>query len=110
MRIINRYDIVEDLHVENDTTIIQAKFELHQSLPNPFYSSTTISFNLFIHTSVKLTIYSANGEVVDVVINQKLRPGNHSFVWDTTNIPSGIYFYTLKVGEHQETRKCVKLM
>ncbi|MCK4678885.1 MAG: lamin tail domain-containing protein [Bacteroidales bacterium] len=110
MRVINRYDIVEDLHVENDTTNIHAKFELHQNLPNPFYSSTTISFNLPIYTSVKLTIYSANGEVIDVVINQKLRPGKHSFVWDTKNIPPGIYFYTLKVGDHQETRKCVKLM
>jgi hypothetical protein len=110
LRVINRYDIVEDLHVENDTTNIQTKFELHQNFPNPCYSSTTISFNLPIHTSVKLTIYSVHGDVVDVVINQKLRPGKYSLVWDTKNIPPGIYFYTLKAGNHRKTRKCLKLM
>ncbi|MBK9335001.1 MAG: hypothetical protein IPM96_22015 [Ignavibacteria bacterium] len=42
--------------------------------------------------SVKIIIYDMLGNEINVIMNEKKTPGDHSAVWNATDIPSGIYF------------------
>lgn len=93
-------------------------FELGQNYPNPFNPSTTIKFTLpspgdgGITLPTTLRIYNVLGEVVRTLVDEPMVPGVHHEVWDGKNdqgnkVASGIYFYRLRAGDFQHTRKMV---
>ncbi len=94
---------------------IPYSFSLEQNYPNPFNPSTTIRYVLPAqsgHSRATLTIYNQLGEVVRTLVNQQQGPGIHQVVWDGRNdsgefVSSGIYFYQLRYGQYQETRKMI---
>ncbi|MDO9578165.1 MAG: T9SS type A sorting domain-containing protein [Candidatus Cloacimonadales bacterium] len=98
--------------------------KLHQNYPNPFNPSTTISFNLSNEQNeqIELVIYNLKGQKVKVFTfpngslgtsEQNLpitQSPNHQIVWDGTDdnnkpVSSGIYFYKLKSGNFEKTKK-----
>lgn len=77
---------------------------LSQNYPNPFNPSTAISYSIKQTNLVQLTIYDQLGRLVRKLVNENQSADEHSVVWDGRNqsgklVASGIYFYTLKVGE-----------
>lgn len=83
---------------------------LDQNYPNPFNPMTTIAFgvpedgegNSTQH--VIITIYDSRGRRVKKLLEGGLVPGYHQAFWDGRDekgaiLPSGIYFYELKVGK-----------
>lgn len=86
------------------------KFSLEQNYPNPFNSETMISFALPKKERVALRIYDTLGRLIYTVVDQTLPEGSHKFGWNGHNdegqpVPSGLYFYKLKAGEFNSTRK-----
>ena len=82
--------------------------------PNPFNPETTISFSV-TQTSpfVTLEIYNIKGQKVKTFIinTSTLRPIN-SMTWNGTDqnnkpVSSGIYFYKLKSGDFEKTKKMI---
>jgi len=108
-------DIEEDIDIESNIKLT--------NFPNPFSSSTTISFNLTteITENTEILIYNLKGQKVRVMecINsfdaQATKPLFHySIDWngkDESGIPvsSGIYFYKLKSGKESITKKMLLL-
>ena len=84
-------------------------FTLDQNYPNPFNPVTTISFNLPQKSQVTLKIYSALGEEVATLTEDRFSAGRHSVEWDASGFSSGIYFYRLEAGEFTETKKLLLL-
>ena len=87
-------------------------FALAQNYPNPFNPSTTIKFTTDKVAEANLTIYNILGQKVRVLYNEVAAPGQTQLVWDATNdfgqpVTSGVYFYTLTIGERQETAKMI---
>ena len=87
-------------------------FKLNQNYPNPFNPTTTISYRLTETSEVELTIYNITGQSIKRLVNEKQAVGDYQMQWngrDETNIdvPSGVYFYQLIVGERAETKKMV---
>jgi hypothetical protein len=80
---------------------------LLQNHPNPFHNSTVISYSLPATTQVTLAIYDITGRLVETLVNETQQPGIHRVRWDRKTNPSGVYFYSLRVGEFSETRKTV---
>jgi hypothetical protein len=56
---------------------------------------------------VKIIVYNVLGKEIAVPVNENQQAGKHEIVWDGTNYPSGIYFYTLKSGDYSETKKMI---
>ena len=82
--------------------------------PNPFNPTTTISFSILDESNVELSIYNIKGQKVKQLVNDQLSTGEHSVVWDgrdDNNLPvgSGVYFYKLKAGDFEKTRKMILL-
>ena len=72
---------------------------LHASYPNPFNSSTTISFSLKDNSHVEIVIYNVKGERVSTIMNENRDSGIYTFRWDGTDLSAGIYFIKLKVND-----------
>lgn len=83
------------------------EFSLSQNYPNPFNPTTTIRYNIPKATSVTLTIYNMNGQVVERLVNQKQEPGFYSVNWDASRSSSGVYFYQICTDDFQQVKKCL---
>jgi len=98
---------------ENQTAILlPAEYRLNQNYPNPFNPSTTIEFQIPQNSYVYLTIYNLQGQKIQTLINDELKAGYYSEVWNGLNasgIPasSGIYLYQIKTDHFQSVRKMI---
>ncbi len=82
-------------------------FELYQNYPNPFNPSTTISFCLPQSTNVKVSVYNLIGEKIDEIVNGFLDAGIHQFIFDASNLHSGMYLYKLEARNISLTKKMI---
>ena len=83
--------------------------------PNPFNPETWIPYRLSAPAEVTLTIYAVNGQVVRTLDLGHQAVGfyesrSRAAYWDGRNaygepVASGVYFYTLEVGDFTATRK-----
>ena len=93
---------------------LPAHFELSQNYPNPFNPSTTIQYTVPAianenYHSLQLTIYDVLGKEVQTLVNQKQKSGTYEVSFNASSFSSGIYFYTLKVGKHIQTKRMMLL-
>jgi hypothetical protein len=84
--------------------------ELLGARPNPFRGSTDISFRLPDTRPVRVTIHDVSGRLVRTLMDRTLPAGEHRATWDGraedgSAAGAGIYFYTFRAGDTQETRK-----
>ncbi len=87
---------------------------LFPNYPNPFNPQTTITFDLAGAAGEKqhvdLVVYDVRGRRVRTLIDSDLEPGSHSVAWSGRDesgiqVSSGMYLYTLRVGESKFVRK-----
>ncbi len=95
-------DVAEDAHVPRTAG-------LGQNYPNPFNPGTVISFQSSVVSRVELRVFDVLGREVAVLVNAELMPGRHEVRWDASEMPSGIYFYTMTSGEVRLTRRMILL-
>jgi len=84
---------------------ILSKFSHCQKYPNPFNLTTTIEFDIPERTNVKLVVYDILGREVETLIDKELEPGKYKINFTATNLPSGVYFYTLRTPKFTKTNK-----
>ena len=108
-------EIVEFLTVEADGNIIPISTKLIGNYPNPFNPETTISFSVTQTSSfVNLEIFNIKGQKVKQLVNENLPAGRHIAVWNGVDdnekqVASGVYFYRMKSGDYQKSRKMLLL-
>ncbi len=81
-----------------ETDVITTKYEIFQNYPNPFNPSTSISYSIPNDGNVTLSIYDLLGNEVALLENGNKSAGNYTYNFDASNLSSGLYFYTLRVG------------
>lgn len=82
-------------------------FELYQNYPNPFNSSTSIPFDLLKSSKASLEVYDLMGRSVATLINEELEAGHHVVDFNASDLPSGIYFYSLRAGKFSRVKKFI---
>ncbi len=93
-----------------ENNIKAQQFTLYQNYPNPFNPTTTIKYAIpSAIANVRLIVYNVLGEEVATLVNQRQAPGFYEVQFDASDLPSGIYFYTLQVGDFIATKKMVLL-
>ena len=85
----------------SDGTIIK-EFALHQSYPNPFNPSATISYALPVRSSVTLSVFNALGQRVATLVNGETEAGNYEVQFDGSGMASGVYFYRMQATDPSE--------
>jgi hypothetical protein len=92
-------------------------YRLYQNHPNPFNPQTSIRFDVPAEAGrvpVTLAIYSVRGERVRTLVDEDRAPGAYHVVWDGRDqngvtVGSGVYFYSLRAGTFQSSRRMVLL-
>ncbi len=106
---------VTSVQANNDLNVeMGPNFQLAQNYPNPFNSSTLIRFELRKQQFVSLHIFDLLGRVVKTLVEQEVDYGEHSVNWYgrdkyKRSLPSGLYFYRLKVGDKTMTKRMLLL-
>jgi subtilisin family serine protease len=84
-------------------------FVLSQNYPNPFNGRTNINFCLSSNRHVKLETFDILGQKVSTLVDNDLESGTHTIAWNCADLPSGLYFYKLSVGDKTVTKKMTLL-
>jgi hypothetical protein len=87
-------------------------FALSTASPNPFAASTRIAFGLPQATATRLDVFDTSGRLVRTLVNGLVGAGNHEATWDGADrsgqrVKSGVYFYRLRAGSFQSSRRVV---
>ncbi|MFQ5584047.1 MAG: T9SS type A sorting domain-containing protein [Calditrichia bacterium] len=111
-------EIFEPLDVKSGEKSRPVKdITLFQNYPNPFNPATRIKYtiaapaqsssgrNIRRYQPVTLTIYDLQGRAVKRLVSEYQLPGSYSVDFDGSELFSGIYFYTLQVGNYRITKK-----
>jgi hypothetical protein len=93
-----------------DPRLAPRRTRLAQNAPNPFNPSTRIAFELPRTSDVELLVYNVAGRRVRTLIDGSTAAGVHAVVWDGLSddgvaMPSGTYFYRIRVDGNSLTRK-----
>jgi hypothetical protein len=96
-------------NISNNTISNPEEYALLQNYPNPFNPSTTITFNIPKRDYATLKVFNSAGIEVATLVNGNIQSGIHNISFDSKNLSSGVYFYTLSTSEFRETKKMVLL-
>ncbi len=93
-----------------EPTELPQESQLNQNYPNPFNPTTKISYSIPHSGFVTLKIYDTLGREVQTLVSELQKAGISSLDFDASNFSSGIYFYTLRIGDgFVETKKMLFL-
>ena len=89
-------------------------YSVSQNYPNPFNPTTTIRYELPVHSHVTITICDLLGRRVTTLVNENIVPGYKSVVWDGTDsfgkpVSAGLYLYQIRAGSFTKVRKMALL-
>ena len=82
---------------------------LSNNYPNPFNPTTTINYSIQTAGEVTLKVYDMLGIEVANLVSERQEAGNYSVAFNASDLPSGIYFYTLTSGNFNSTKKLILL-
>ncbi|MDP8229382.1 MAG: T9SS type A sorting domain-containing protein, partial [Candidatus Electryoneaceae bacterium] len=91
--------------VNREPASFPSNFVLHPPYPNPFNSTTTISYTIPISSQLSLQLYDLSGRRVMTLFDGYQEAGIHSTTMTATDLPSGLYFLSLEASEQTFTRK-----
>ena len=96
--------------IDEDNNQIISNFNLHQNYPNPFNPMTTIKFELPISEFVQLEVFNIVGQKISVLANGNFNAATHQVTWQARDdygneVPAGLYYYRLRAGTFEQTRK-----
>ena len=98
---------VGELEVAVDN--VPTEYLLQQNYPNPFNPITKIQYSIPQNSFVILSVYNSLGERVALLEEEMKEAGFYEIEFDGSNLPSGIYFYTLSSGDFISTKKMILL-
>ncbi len=104
---------------ENDGSIIPYEFSLAQNYPNPFNPATTIEYSIPESGLVSIKVYDIIGNEVVTLVSKTKTAGRYEVEFSAKGgsasggnaytLPSGVYIYSLRVGNFAQTKKMILL-
>lgn len=87
----------------------ESGFALRQNAPNPFRNTSIIRYSLpeGYNDKVTISLYSAKGELIDILVREEHTGDDYSISVDTEKLVKGIYFYQIKAKGFEGARKMI---
>ena len=78
-----------------------------KSYPNPFTGATNIELELQENANVRIVIFNMSGNIVSDLQNGKLSQGIYNFTFDASQLPAGMYFGKVIIGNESYSLKLI---
>ncbi len=86
-----------------------SSYILYQNYPNPFNSVTNIIYQLSKSGLVQLKVFDLLGSEVAILVNEVKSVGSYEVSFDSSNLSSGVYIYSLRVNNFVQNNKMTLL-
>lgn len=79
--------------------------------PNPFSSSTTISYSLKKNSNVSVEVFNTVGQQIETIVNSEQSAGEHQYSFNSKEkgYDAGIYFVKITVNEKSLMKKIIMM-
>jgi M6 family metalloprotease-like protein len=94
---------------KNNSKKIPADYAISPNYPNPFNPETIIKYQIPESGLVQLKIYDLLGRDVATLVNEVKSAGSYSINFDASDLPSGVYIYSLRVNDYVQNQKMTLL-
>lgn len=84
---------------------IEPGIRLWQNHPNPFRSSTNITYSIDRPGNVSIEVYNVLGKKMHTLVNAFHKQGKYSVSFDATQFKQGLYFYKIEALGYSITKK-----
>ncbi|NQU05187.1 MAG: T9SS type A sorting domain-containing protein [Calditrichaeota bacterium] len=103
---ISFYRVQNPHHVEDiSADMAPVGFVLNPAYPNPFNSTTKISYSLPMPSHVSLEVYNLTGQQLKTLFEGQNQAGIHTTTLTANDLPTGLYFVRLNAGAEVLTQK-----
>lgn len=89
----------EFVRLRESSDVTLSDYSISQNFPNPFNPSTNIKYNLKDDSMVLLEVFNIMGERINELVDEFQTLGQHSVIFDGSNLSSGVNFYRLSVSD-----------
>jgi hypothetical protein len=86
-----------------------SEYILEQNYPNSFNPTTLLNYSVKEAGLVKIKVYDILGSAIAELVNEIKEAGYHSVEFNASNLPSGVYIYTLQVNGFSSSNKMLLL-
>jgi hypothetical protein len=76
------------------------------TFPNPFTKQVQINFSCG-NEHVRLSVFNGRGQEVNLLVNKTLPAGEHQYSFDSSGMPSGSYYFHLRLENGRQKTKLV---
>ena len=102
------------LELEEQISQTTIHYNMHNNYPNPFNSSTSISYTIMKTDYINISIYDLIGNRIKLLINKYERPGHYNVKWNGKDengisVSAGVYLYSIETDEIMHVKKMVFL-
>ena len=91
----------------NDLGNIPYEIKIENPYPNPFNPKTSIRIDLKKSGMVEILIYDLKGSLIQILNDQKLDAGEHTFNWDAGNYSNGVYLMKINTTKKTFVKKVI---
>jgi len=96
------------LEIESSEDVLPTQYEFVSTYPNPFNPSLTAKINLPDPSNLTVLAFNLLGQKVATISDGHFGAGEHSFVFDGSNLSSGVYLIQAVVpGKMNQVKKVV---
>jgi hypothetical protein len=89
---------------DNGDAVVPSNITLNDNYPNPFRTSTTISYSIEKSGLIKVVIADVLGREAALIDEGFRASGNYSLTWVAKHQPAGMYLCTLMNGRERVSR------
>lgn len=101
-------DFINSLDENMKSEIINVKLNV-SNYPNPFNSSTIITYDLPKDGRVTIIVYDLLGRKIETLVNEYAKAGKYSTNFNSDGLSTGIYFYRLEIAGNYTVGKMIYL-
>jgi hypothetical protein len=100
---------LQPVFVQNRPDFSCQESELAQNWPNPFHTSTTITYRINLPSQIQLFVYDNTGRKVSSLSDGFMEPGEYNVTYDAVSLFPGIYYYQLRTEQRSVIKQMIKL-
>jgi hypothetical protein len=93
--------------IDGSLAIQPQEYRLMQNYPNPFNPTTKIIYTIPTASKVTLKIFNLLGQLIATLVDEQQEANTYVKEFDASRLASGTYFYQIKAGNFNSTKKMI---